>query len=78
VVTGYGGLWAWHTRSQGPGEDEQQDCQGQVKSGKVLVKCSILGKMLHTEAISTLENKFGKQVWKKVWKSDNDLFFFGK
>jgi hypothetical protein len=47
-AAGYGGLWAWHARLQVPGEDERQDCQGQVKSGEVLVKCCILGKMLHT------------------------------
>ncbi len=32
-AAGYGGLWVWHARSQGPGEDEQQDCEVQVKSG---------------------------------------------
>ncbi len=47
-AAGSGGLWAWHTRSQGPAEDERQDCQGHVKSGEVLVKCCILGKMLVT------------------------------
>ena len=45
--------------------------QGQVKSGEVLVKCCILGKMLHTKSISTLEKSLEKsleKVWKKVWK----------
>jgi hypothetical protein len=68
-AAGYGGLWARHAQSQGPGEDEQQDCQGQVKSGEVLVKCCILGKMLHTKVISTLEKRLEKRLGKSLEKS---------
>jgi hypothetical protein len=67
-MTGYGGLWAWHARSQGPGEDERQGCQGQAKSGEVLVKCCILGKNAAYLVSLNFGKKFGKKFWKKVWK----------
>jgi hypothetical protein len=64
-AAGYEGLWAWHARWQGPGEDEQQDCKGQVKSGWSLVK------MLHTwQNAAYLGNlNFGKTFGKKFGKS---------
>ncbi len=79
-AAGYGGLFAWHAQAQGPGpgEDERQDCQGQVKSGWSSVD------MLHTWPNAAylgdlnFGKKFGKKVWKKVWKMSKWLWIFLK
>jgi hypothetical protein len=65
--------------SQGPGEDERQDCQGQVKSGKVLVKCCILGKcciLRRSQIWKKIGKNFGKNFGKKFGTCESDLIFW--